>query len=91
MIENLIENENYKYTIYDKYICSQNIDRIKFYNNESKSSKIKALSAGYHLDKETQKKTGGIFFFDITQDNKLVPLESEHIFFRLWYIRYKIF
>ncbi len=80
MIENLIENENYKYTIYDKYICSQNIDRIKFYNNESKSSKIKALSAGYHLDKETQKKTGGIFFFDITQDNKLVPLESEHIF-----------
>ena len=79
MIENLIENKDYKYIIYDKYKCNQNIDRIKFFKNETKNNKIKALSAGYHLDKETQKKTGGIFFFDISQDNKFVPIESENI------------
>ena len=79
MIENLIENDNYKYIIYDKYICPQNIDRIKFYNNEEKNNKIKALSAGYHLDKDTQKKTGGIFFFNISDNNKLIPLENENI------------
>ena len=78
-MENLIENENYKYTIYDKYICSQNIDRIKYFQNKEKNNKIKALSAGYHLDKETQKKTGGIFFFDISEEKKLIPLESENI------------
>ena len=79
MIENLIESKDYKYTIFDKYICSQNIDRIKFYKNEEKNNRIKALSAGYHLNKETQKKTGGIFFFDISESKKLVPLESENI------------
>lgn len=79
MVENLIENEEYKYKIYDKYTCSQNIDRIKFFKNESKNKKIKALSAGYHLDKETQKKTGGIFYFDISEDNKIIPIESENI------------
>ena len=62
MIENLIENKDYKYIIYEKYKCNQNIDRIKFFKNETKNNKIKALSAGYHLDKETQIKTGGIFF-----------------------------
>ena len=40
MIEKIIENNNYKYIIYDKYICPQNIDRIKFYNNEEKNNKI---------------------------------------------------
>ena len=79
MIENFIENEYYKYEIYDKYTCIQNIDRIKFFNNETKNRKIKALSAGYHLDKETQKKTGGIFFFRLSESNKLIPLESENI------------
>ena len=79
MIENLIEDKNYKYEILDKYICTQNIDRIKFYRNEGKNSKIKALSAGYHLDKETQKKTGGLFFFDISENNKLIPIETENI------------
>ena len=79
MTENLIEHDDYKYTIYDKYICIQNIDRIKFFKNEKKNTKIKAISAGYHLDKKTQKKTGGIFFFDISEEKKLIPLESENI------------
>ena len=79
MIENLIENEKYKYEIYDKFTCSQNIDRIKFYKNELKNSRIDLLSAGYHLDKETQKKSGGIFFFQIGQNHKLIPLENENI------------
>ena len=79
MVENLIENEEYKYKIYDKYTCCQNIDRIKFFKNESKNKRIKALSAGYHLDKETQKKTGGIFYFDISEENKIIPIESENI------------
>ena len=79
MIENLIDNNDYIYTIYDKYICSQNIDRIKFFQNKEKISNIKALSAGYHLDKTTQKKTGGIFFFDITEENKLILIDSENI------------
>ena len=80
MIENLIENENYKYEIYDKYICEQNIDRIKFYKNDLKNPKINLLSAGYHLDKNTQKKTGGVFFFNIDeQKQKLIPLNNENI------------
>ena len=70
MIENLIENENYKYEIYDKYICEQNIDRIKFYKNDLKNPKINLLSAGYHLDKNTQKKTGGVFFFNIDEQKQ---------------------
>ena len=79
MIENLIENENYKYEIYDKYTCIQNIDRIKFYKNATKNPKINLLSAGYHLNKETQEKTGGIFFFEINSSNKLIPLNEENI------------
>ena len=79
-MENLIENENYKYEIYDKYICTQNIDRIKYFENKEKNNKIKALSAGYHLEKETQKKKGGIFFFNISKERKLIPLETENIF-----------
>ena len=79
MIENLIENENYKYEIYNKYICEQNIDRIKFYKNDLKNPKINLLSAGYHLDKNTQEKTGGIFFFNIDDDQKLIPLNNENI------------
>ena len=80
MIENLIENENYKYEIYDKYTCVQNIDRIKFYKNDIKNPKINLLSAGYHLDKDTQNKSGGIFFFNIDQNHKLIPLNKENIF-----------
>ena len=79
MIENLIENENYKYKIYDKYTCEQNIDRIKFYKNDIKNPKINLLSAGYHLDKNTQKKSGGLFFFNIDQNHKLIPLKEENI------------
>ena len=79
MIENLIENKDYKYIIYDKYICNQNIDRIKYFENKEKNSNIKALSAGYHLDKETQKKTGGIFFFNISEEKKLIPIDTENI------------
>ena len=78
MIENLIENENYKYEIYDKYNCVQNIDRIKFYKNE-KNPKINLLSAGYNLDKDTQNKSGGIFFFQIDHNHKLIPLDKENI------------
>ena len=82
MIDNLKENENYKYEIYDKYTCVQNIDRIKFYNNEINNKKIDLLTAGYHLDKKTQLKTGGIFFFGIDNSkNKFIPLnEEENIF-----------
>ena len=79
MIENLIENENYKYKIYDKYTCEQNIDRIKFYKNDIKNPKINLLSAGYHLDKNTQKKSGGLFFFNIDLNHKLIPLKEENI------------
>ena len=79
-IPDLLTNQNYSYTIYDKYTCTQNIDRIKFYNNLDKNEKIKALSVGYHLDPKTQIKTGGIFFFDISPSNKkLIPLETENI------------
>ena len=78
MIENLKENENYKYEIYDKYTCVQNIDRIKFYKNEINNKKIDLLSAGYHLDKNTQIKTGGLFFFEIDYSkNKFIPLNEE--------------
>ena len=80
MLENLIENENYKYEIYDKFTCVQNIDRIKFYKNELKNPKINLLSAGYHLDKSSQEKTGGIFFFEINPEHKLIPLNEENIF-----------
>ena len=79
MIENLIENENYKYEIYDKFTCEQNIDRIKFYKNNLKNPKIDLLSAGYHLNKETQEKTGAIFFFQISKDHNLIPLKEENI------------
>ena len=75
----MIENENYKYQIYDKFICEQNIDRIKFYQNEINNKKIDLLSAGYHLNKETQEKTGGLFFFEINSDNKFIPLKEENI------------
>ena len=75
----MIENENYKYEIYDKYICEQNIDRIKFFKNELKDPKIDLLSAGYHLNKDTQNKTGGIFFFQISPDKKLIPLKENNI------------
>ena len=79
MIENLIENDDYIYIIYDKYACNKNIDRIKYFENIEKNSQIKALSAGYHLDKETQKKTGGIFFFNISDQKKLIPIDTENI------------
>ena len=79
MLENLLENENYKYEIYDKFTCVQNIDRIKFYKNELKNPKINLLSAGYHLDKNTQEKTGGIFFFQINSEHKLIPLNEENV------------
>ena len=79
MIENLKENENYKYEIYDKFTCIQNIDRIKFYQNELNNKKIDLLSAGYHLDKQTQNKTGGIFFFQIDSNNKFNALTEENI------------
>ena len=56
----------------------QNIDRIKFFKNENNSF-INAISTGYHLNKETQIKTGGLFFFNIDNKGKLTLINENTI------------
>ncbi len=77
-MENYIHDKNYNYNILSKYTCIQNIDRIKFFLNEN-NPLINAVSAGYHLNKETQIKTGGLFFFNINDEGKINILEEKTI------------
>ncbi len=77
-MDNFIQDKNYNFDILSKYTCIQNIDRIKFFKNENNTF-INAISTGYHLNKETQIKTGGLFFFNIDNKGKLTLINENTI------------
>lgn len=76
IVKNMKKNEN-NFEILNKFICTQNIDRIKYYNDIS-FPEINTLAVGYHLDKKTNTKSGGIFPFTIEEDTGvLTPIKEK--------------
>lgn len=73
------QTDSNEFKILSKYTCTQNIDRIKYYN-DSLTPEINALSVGYHLNKEKQTKTGGIFPFAINEQNGSLEPIDKHTF-----------
>jgi hypothetical protein len=54
----------------DQFIYNKNIDRSKFYKNPYNENEIYSISACYHLDKFSGKKSGGFFSSQIINNEK---------------------
>lgn len=64
--------DNNQTCYHDKVVLSQNIDRIRYYDN--KHLGINVIAAGYDLNTKTSQKNGGLFFFKLDKANKTISL-----------------
>lgn len=80
-MENLKNEFPIKYQ--DSFIYNKNIDRSKFYKN--KEEEIFSISACYHLNKSTEKKSGGFFTSKIIKESNNFEIKKEFNFHELDY------
>eukprot|EP00347_Sterkiella_histriomuscorum_P015376 403357250 len=66
MVETLEKQQTLQFQCLDKLTLDKNIDRIIPFDEPNQY-----LTASYHLNKETQEKSGNLSIINITEDNKL--------------------
>lgn len=65
------------YKTLSSYTTNKNIDRVRFINSTSNNSRS-LIAAGYHLDKESQTKSGALYKFDLI-NNETLSIKEEYL------------